>query len=187
MAIWQSASRHGMPRRPTAEKLDKFASTSRALGPYQVVIDTLSLPAEDESPALGAKAPTFQKGRAGCRCVLAPIILIRLSIFDPFIDEVFSELKSGFLNCRRGGGSLNTPVFETGYQALKKATAGFAAVTAEEHHPGCLQHADRPDRPTDHPWLHAFRMGGRDHGTHRRGCRPRCGAHHGSEDPRCSR
>ncbi len=47
-------------------------------------------------------------------------------IFDPFIDEVFSELKSAFLELPRGQGFVEYPVFETGYQALKKATAGFA-------------------------------------------------------------
>lgn len=50
---------------------------------------------------------------------------------DPFIDEVFSELKSGFLELPKGEGFVEYPTFETGYQALKRATVGFTAVSAE--------------------------------------------------------
>lgn len=50
---------------------------------------------------------------------------------DPFIDEVFSELKSGFLELPKGQGFIEYPIFESGYQILKKATAGFTRVTAE--------------------------------------------------------
>jgi hypothetical protein len=54
---------------------------------------------------------------------------------DPFIDEVFSELKSGFLELPKGQGFVEYATFEKGYQALKKATRDFketkaAAVTA---------------------------------------------------------
>lgn len=49
---------------------------------------------------------------------------------DPFIDEVFSELKSGFLELPKGQGFVEYAVFESGYQALKKATVGFTVVTA---------------------------------------------------------
>lgn len=51
---------------------------------------------------------------------------------DPFIDEVFGELKSGFLELPKGQGFVEYPVFEAGYQALKKATAGFTSVDAAE-------------------------------------------------------
>ena len=47
---------------------------------------------------------------------------------DPFIDEVFGELKSGFLELPKGQGFVEYPAFETGYQALKKATAGFTSI-----------------------------------------------------------
>lgn len=50
---------------------------------------------------------------------------------DPFIDEVFSELKSGFMELPRGEGFVDYPVFETGFQALKKATVAFTAVAPE--------------------------------------------------------
>lgn len=51
--------------------------------------------------------------------------------FDPLIDEVFGELKSGFLELPKGAGFIEYPVFETGYQALKKATFGFTAIDPE--------------------------------------------------------
>ena len=44
---------------------------------------------------------------------------------DLFIDEVFSELKSGFLELPKGKGFVEYSDFETGYQSLKKATVGF--------------------------------------------------------------
>jgi len=47
---------------------------------------------------------------------------------DPFIDEVFSELKSGFLELPKGKGFVEYAAFETGYQALKKATIGFTSL-----------------------------------------------------------
>ena len=56
---------------------------------------------------------------------------IRTLDIDPFIDEVFGELKSGFLELPKGQGFVEYSVFESGYQALKKATAGFTTVTAE--------------------------------------------------------
>ena len=50
---------------------------------------------------------------------------------DSFIDEVFAELKSGFLELPKGQGFVEYPIFEKGYQALKKATRDFKAVNAE--------------------------------------------------------
>lgn len=49
--------------------------------------------------------------------------------FDPLVDEVFSELKSNFLELPRGEGFVDYSTFERGYQALKKATNAFADVT----------------------------------------------------------
>lgn len=51
--------------------------------------------------------------------------------FDPLVDEVFSELKSSFLEMPRGEGFVDYATFERGYQSLKKATNAFATVTAE--------------------------------------------------------
>jgi len=49
--------------------------------------------------------------------------------FDPLVDEVFSELKSSFLEMPRGEGFVDYATFERGYQSLKKATDAFAKVT----------------------------------------------------------
>jgi hypothetical protein len=51
---------------------------------------------------------------------------------DPYIDEVFNELKSGFLELPKGQGFVEYPAFETGYQALKKATAGFTVFKPDQ-------------------------------------------------------
>jgi hypothetical protein len=48
--------------------------------------------------------------------------------FDPLIDEVFSELKSSFLEMPRGEGFIDYATFERGYQALKRATGDFENV-----------------------------------------------------------
>ncbi|MGO8801422.1 MAG: hypothetical protein ACLQJL_20315 [Roseiarcus sp.] len=48
--------------------------------------------------------------------------------FDPLINEVFGELKSGFLELPKGQGFIEYSVFEDGYQALKKATSGFTTI-----------------------------------------------------------
>jgi hypothetical protein len=44
---------------------------------------------------------------------------------DPLIDEVFGELKSGFLELPKGQGFVEYPIFEAGYEALKKASSEF--------------------------------------------------------------
>ena len=49
--------------------------------------------------------------------------------YDPFIDEVFSELKSAFLVMPKGEGFVDYATFEAGYEALKRATQNFAVVT----------------------------------------------------------
>jgi hypothetical protein len=49
--------------------------------------------------------------------------------FEPLVDEVFAELKSGFLEMPRGEGFIDYATFERGYQALKRATRDFETVT----------------------------------------------------------
>lgn len=49
--------------------------------------------------------------------------------FDDLVDEVFSELKSSFLEMPRGEGFVDYAIFERGYQTLKRATDDFVAVT----------------------------------------------------------
>ena len=50
--------------------------------------------------------------------------------FEPLVDEVFSELKSSFLELPRGEGFIDYGTFERGYQELKRATVDFTNVTA---------------------------------------------------------
>lgn len=51
--------------------------------------------------------------------------------WEPLVDEVFSELTSSFLELPKGEGFIDYPVFEKGYQALKRTTDAFASVTPE--------------------------------------------------------
>ena len=50
--------------------------------------------------------------------------------YEPLVDEVFSELKSSFLEMPRGDGYIEYATFERGYQALKRTTNAFVTVTA---------------------------------------------------------
>lgn len=45
---------------------------------------------------------------------------------DRFVSAVFSSLESEFLVLPRGEGFVEYPVFETGYEELKRATGGFS-------------------------------------------------------------
>lgn len=49
--------------------------------------------------------------------------------FEPLVDEVFSELKSSFIEMPRGDGFVDYPTFERGYQELKRSTDAFSDVT----------------------------------------------------------
>jgi hypothetical protein len=51
--------------------------------------------------------------------------------FEVLVDEVFDELKSSFLEMPRGEGFVDYGTFETGYQALKRATDAFSNITVE--------------------------------------------------------
>ncbi len=51
--------------------------------------------------------------------------------FEPLVDEVFSELKSSFIEMPRGEGFIDYATFERGYQGLKRATDDFASLTAD--------------------------------------------------------
>lgn len=51
---------------------------------------------------------------------------------EPFISAVFSSLASEFLTLPKGEGFVDYAAFETGYEALKKATSGFAALPRSE-------------------------------------------------------
>lgn len=47
---------------------------------------------------------------------------------EPFVAAVFSSLASEFLTLPKGDGFVDYTVFEAGYEALKKATKGFASL-----------------------------------------------------------
>ncbi|MEI7901311.1 MAG: hypothetical protein WCK89_13755 [bacterium] len=48
---------------------------------------------------------------------------------EPFVSAVVSSLVSEFLTLPKGEGFIDYPLFETGYEALKKATVGFSSLT----------------------------------------------------------
>jgi hypothetical protein len=50
---------------------------------------------------------------------------------DEFVSVVFSSLESEFLVLPKGDGFVEYPVFETGFEALKRCTSGFERLTAE--------------------------------------------------------
>jgi hypothetical protein len=50
---------------------------------------------------------------------------------DEFVTAVFSSLESEFLILPKGEGFVDYPVFESGYESLKRASAGFANFTPE--------------------------------------------------------
>jgi hypothetical protein len=50
---------------------------------------------------------------------------------DEFVSAVFSSLESEFLILPKGEGFVDYSVFETGYEALKRASSGFTKFTPE--------------------------------------------------------
>jgi hypothetical protein len=50
---------------------------------------------------------------------------------DAYVDEVFGALQSEFLTLPKGEGFVEYPVFERGYEALKRHTAGFRDLSPE--------------------------------------------------------
>ncbi|MDE0208099.1 MAG: hypothetical protein OXP66_18940 [Candidatus Tectomicrobia bacterium] len=53
------------------------------------------------------------------------------SNLDPYVDAVFGCLESAFLVLPKGRGFVEFSTFEAGYEALKRATGNFTAVTPE--------------------------------------------------------
>ena len=49
---------------------------------------------------------------------------------DTYVDEVFACLESEFLVMPKGPGFVEYPTFESGYEALKRATTDFQSVTS---------------------------------------------------------
>ena len=50
---------------------------------------------------------------------------------DAFVDEVFGALQSDFLTLPKGEGFIDYPVFEQGYEALKRVTGDFRDLSPE--------------------------------------------------------
>ena len=50
---------------------------------------------------------------------------------DAFVDAVFGVLRSEFLTMPKGDGFVEYPVFEQGYETLKRTTSGFRNLTPE--------------------------------------------------------
>ncbi len=51
---------------------------------------------------------------------------------EPYVASVFSCLESEFLCMPKGVGFIEYPVFEQGYEALKRATANFSRISPQE-------------------------------------------------------
>ena len=54
------------------------------------------------------------------------------SDLDTYVDAVFRCLESEFLVMPKGEGFVEFPVFENGYEALKRATGSFRNVTPDK-------------------------------------------------------
>ncbi len=54
------------------------------------------------------------------------------SNLDEYVDAVFGCLESEFLVMPKGTGFVEFSTFETGYEALKRATGGFRDVSPEK-------------------------------------------------------
>lgn len=50
---------------------------------------------------------------------------------DTYVDEIFSCLQSEFLTLPKGPGFVEYPVFESGYEALKRTTGNFRDLSPE--------------------------------------------------------
>jgi hypothetical protein len=54
-----------------------------------------------------------------------------LGDLDRYVDEVCGSLQSGFISMPKGPGFIEYPVFENGYEALKRSTQGFRHLSVE--------------------------------------------------------
>jgi hypothetical protein len=60
-----------------------------------------------------------------------PFAEVRANL-DVFVDEVFLSLQSEFMTLPKGPGFVDYPVFEEGYEALKRATQNFRVLRADD-------------------------------------------------------
>jgi hypothetical protein len=54
-----------------------------------------------------------------------------LARIDEYVSVIFSSLESEFLILPKGQSFIEYAVFETGYEALKRATSGFTSITPD--------------------------------------------------------
>ena len=93
---------------------------------------------------------------------------------DPYVDEVFHELKSAFLTTPRGEGFLDYPSFEAAYEALKKGTRDSETSPRGPVTRVVYARSRNVRRYPDDPWFYASRMGLRDERADWSRCRSRC-------------
>ena len=60
-----------------------------------------------------------------------PFAEVRANL-DAFVDEVFRSLQSEFMELPKGPGFIEYPVFEQGYEALKRATQDFRVLAPDK-------------------------------------------------------
>ena len=73
--------------------------------------------------------------------------------WEPLVDEVFGELSSSFLEMPKGEGFIDYPIFEKGYQALKRRTDSFAALTPQNVLAAIREVPIRIHCLSMHPWF----------------------------------
>lgn len=55
-----------------------------------------------------------------------------LNDLDRYVDEVCASLQSGFMTMPKGPGFIEYPVFESGYERLKRVTGGFRTMDCDQ-------------------------------------------------------
>ena len=81
------------------------------------------------------------------------------SNMDAYVDAVFGCLESEFLVMPKGIGFVEFSTFETGYEALKRATGNFHDMTPETVVPARLRGADFIDCSSLHAGVHTTGVG----------------------------
>ena len=81
------------------------------------------------------------------------------SNLDEYVDAVFGCLESEFLVMPKGTGFVEFSTFETGYEALKRATGSFPGRHTGEGCPGRLRGPDLTGCPPLHAGFHAAGVG----------------------------
>ena len=105
------------------------------------------------------------------------------SNLDACVDAEFGCLESEFLVMPKGDGFVEFPVFEYGYEALKRATGSFREVTSDTVAPCRLRDTDCTDRSSLHSRIHPIGVGLPYEPTYRGQRDSERGAHNRSKHP----